>query len=182
MYPGFGGCGTVEKASPKCREAEFCELRVDGVLGSTPEFLQGCGDCRWSPACGRSLGSGVARMGARPRAGRSLAARMDNAAPLGGFGPLVTAYHKDRAGGVADNRIGDAPLDGPPYPPVASATHHDQAYPELVGQGYDLQVHYPQPEVGTGHGSASDLHPPGQLSKQLPRLLFDLLVELAVVA
>src|SRR5215212_6212160 len=121
-------------------------------------------------------------MGARPRAGRSLAARMDNGTPLGGFGPLVPAYHQDRAGSAADNRIGDAPLDGSPYPPVAPATHYDQAYPELLGQGHDIQIHHPQPEVSTGHRSASDLHPPRQLSEQLPRLLFDLFVELVVVA
>ena len=36
MCPGFGGCGTVEKASPKCREAEFYELRIDRILGSSP--------------------------------------------------------------------------------------------------------------------------------------------------
>jgi hypothetical protein len=39
MYPGFGGRGTVEKASPKCREAEFCDLRVDGVLRSSALYL-----------------------------------------------------------------------------------------------------------------------------------------------
>src|SRR5215208_545913 len=37
MCPGFGGCGTVEKASPRCREAAFSEdeLRHNGVLGSS---------------------------------------------------------------------------------------------------------------------------------------------------
>jgi hypothetical protein len=39
-YPGFDECGTVEKASPKCREAEFCELRVDGVIGSSPRVAE----------------------------------------------------------------------------------------------------------------------------------------------
>jgi hypothetical protein len=34
MCPGFGGCGTVEKASPRCREAAFseAELPLYGVL------------------------------------------------------------------------------------------------------------------------------------------------------
>src|SRR5215208_4439235 len=37
MCPGFGGCGTVEKASPRCREAAFSEdeLPLYGVLGSS---------------------------------------------------------------------------------------------------------------------------------------------------
>src|SRR5829696_3073684 len=37
MYPGFGGCGTVEKASPECREAAFSEvgLPIYGVLRSS---------------------------------------------------------------------------------------------------------------------------------------------------
>ena len=47
----------------------------------------------------------------------------------------------------ADNPMGDAPLDGPPYPLVASATHHDQVRPELLGQSHDLQIHLPHPEV-----------------------------------
>jgi hypothetical protein len=35
MCPGFGGCGTVEKASPRCRECGFSEdeLPLYGVLG-----------------------------------------------------------------------------------------------------------------------------------------------------
>jgi hypothetical protein len=36
MCLGFGGCGTVEKASPKRREAEFYELRIDRILGRSP--------------------------------------------------------------------------------------------------------------------------------------------------
>ncbi len=43
MCPGFGGCGTVEKASPKCRENEFCELRLGGVLGSSRLQVSLCG-------------------------------------------------------------------------------------------------------------------------------------------
>src|SRR5215203_1801661 len=37
MCPGFGGCPTVEKASPECREAAFSEvgLLLYGVLGSS---------------------------------------------------------------------------------------------------------------------------------------------------
>src|SRR5215212_6691664 len=33
--PGFGGCSTVDKTSPKCREAEFLEVRLNGVLRSS---------------------------------------------------------------------------------------------------------------------------------------------------
>src|SRR5688500_19383133 len=83
---------------------------------------------------------------------------------------------------MADNRIRDTPLDGPPYPPVTPATHHDQSHPELLGQSHNLQVHLPHPEVRPCYGAPGDLHPPGQLSEQLPGLLFDLLVELAIVA
>jgi hypothetical protein len=32
MCPGFGGCGAVDKISPKCREAAFLEVRLNGVL------------------------------------------------------------------------------------------------------------------------------------------------------
>jgi hypothetical protein len=28
MCPSFGGCGTVEKASPECREGEFSEVHI----------------------------------------------------------------------------------------------------------------------------------------------------------
>jgi hypothetical protein len=31
---------------------------------------------------------------------------------------------------MADNPIGNAPLDGPPYPPMAPATRYDQSHSE----------------------------------------------------
>ena len=46
---------------------------------------------------------------------------------------LLGAYHQHRAGSAADDRIGDAPLDGPPDPTVTPASHNDQAHPELPG-------------------------------------------------
>src|SRR5918997_345538 len=101
---------------------------------------------------------------------------------LGGFDSLVRAYHQHWAGSVADNRIRDTPLDGPPYPPVAPAAHHDQVRSKLLGQGHDLQVHLPHPEVSPCHGAPGDLHPPGLFAEQLPGHLFELLVELAFVA
>jgi hypothetical protein len=33
--PGFGGHGIVEEAPPECLEDRFCELRLNGVLGSS---------------------------------------------------------------------------------------------------------------------------------------------------
>ena len=59
---------------------------------------------------------------------------MDDGVPLGFFGSLVRAYYQDRAGSVADNRIGDAPLEGPPYPPVAPATHDYQVRPSSLAK------------------------------------------------
>jgi hypothetical protein len=35
MCPSLGGCPTIERASPECREVEFCELRPNRVLGSS---------------------------------------------------------------------------------------------------------------------------------------------------
>src|SRR5918994_5348576 len=90
---------------------------------------------------------------------------------------LLRAHHQHWAGSVADNSIGDAPLDGSPYPPMAPATHHDQVRPELLGQSHNLQVHLPHPEVSSGHCAPGHLHPPRLLPQQLPRLLLDLLVE-----
>src|ERR687894_1727283 len=52
-----------------------------------------------------------------------LSTSLQRGRPLEGFGSLVRAYYQDRAGSVVDNPIGDTPLDGPPYPPVAPATH-----------------------------------------------------------
>src|SRR5215212_1248711 len=56
----------------------------------------------------------------------------------GGLGALMRAHHQHRAGGLTDNRIRDAPLDGPPYPATASASHDDHVRLELPGQAYDL--------------------------------------------
>src|SRR5215207_1108112 len=92
---------------------------------------------------------------------------------------LFRAHHQHRATSVADNPIGDSPFDGPPYPPVAPATHHDQVRPELLGQAYNLQVHLPHPEVSPGHCAPGSLHSPGLPSEQLAGQLLDLLVELA---
>jgi hypothetical protein len=41
MCPSLGGCGTVERASPECREVECCELRPNGVLGSSSIIMAG---------------------------------------------------------------------------------------------------------------------------------------------
>jgi hypothetical protein len=56
---------------------------------------------------------------------------------------LLRAHYHHRTGSVVDNPIGDAPLNGSPYPPVAPATHHDQIRPELLGQAYNFKVHLP---------------------------------------
>src|SRR5215203_155457 len=85
-----------------------------------------------------------------------------------------------KTGRVADNRIGDTPFDGPPYPPVAPTTHHDQVRLELLGQNHDLQVHHSHPEVRPGHVPASGLHLPGQPPEYLQRLLLYIVIELAV--
>src|SRR5918993_1820457 len=110
---------------------------------------------------------------------RAISTSLQEGRALEGFGALVRAYYQDRAGSVADNPIGDTPFDDPPYPPMAPATHYDQSHSEFLGQNHNLQVHRPHPEVRPGYGSPSHLHPPGQLSEQLPGLLLDLLVELA---
>jgi hypothetical protein len=57
---------------------------------------------------------------------------------LGDHGILVRAHHQDRAGSVADNRIGNASVDDPLYPVAASTPHDDQVRFQLLGQAHDL--------------------------------------------
>jgi hypothetical protein len=40
MCLGFGGCGTVQKATPEFLEDRFSELRLYGVLGSSPPEIE----------------------------------------------------------------------------------------------------------------------------------------------
>jgi hypothetical protein len=47
---------------------------------------------------------------------RRLSTSLQEDRPLGSFGSLVRVHHQDRAGSVADDHIGNAPLYCPPYP------------------------------------------------------------------
>ncbi len=52
MCPGFGGCGTIEKASPKCLEGGFSEVSQESFK------YQPSGGCAWQRcllAWGRQL-------------------------------------------------------------------------------------------------------------------------------
>src|SRR4028119_583024 len=74
------------------------------------------------------------------------------------------------------------PATVPPATPTPQDSFRRRPRAYMRAPAHPLQVPRPPPEVGAGHGSAGDPHPPGQLPQQLPGLLFDLLVELAVVA
>jgi hypothetical protein len=56
------------------------------------------------------------------------------------LGVLARAHHQDRAGSVADKRIGDASVDDPPCLVAASTPHDDQVRFQLLGQAHDLLV------------------------------------------
>jgi len=53
---------------------------------------------------------------------------------------LVRADHQHGAVGMPDNRIGDTPHQGPPYPAEPPASHDYEACPYLLAQAYDLLV------------------------------------------
>src|SRR5215211_670443 len=95
---------------------------------------------------------------------------------------LLRTDHQNWAVGMAHNRVRDAAHQRSSYSPEPPTAHHDQVRPELLGQGHDLQVHLPHPEVSPGHGAPGGLHPPGLFPEQLPGYRFYLLVELAIVA
>src|SRR5215211_4457018 len=95
---------------------------------------------------------------------------------------LLRTDHQHGAVGMAHNRVRDATHQRSSYSPEPPTTHHDQVRLELLGQSHDLQSHLPHPEVSPCHGSPGSLHPPRLLPEQLPGHLYDLLVELAIVA
>src|SRR5215204_7388831 len=86
------------------------------------------------------------------------------------------------SGHGAQPRVRDATRQRSSYSAEPPTAHHDQVRLELLGQGHDLQVDCPHPEVSPCHGAPSGFHPPGLFPEQLPGLLLDLLVEHAVVA
>jgi hypothetical protein len=65
MCLGFGECGIVEKTPPECPEDRFCELRIDGVLGSSR--------LRALPGSGRRRGHRRARRCGPRASGRRVA-------------------------------------------------------------------------------------------------------------
>src|SRR5215213_10779783 len=83
---------------------------------------------------------------------------------------------------MAHNRVRDAAHQRSSHSAETPTAHHDQVRLELLGQGHDLQIHLPHPEVSPGHGAPGGLHPPGLFPQQLPGHLFYLLVEPAFVA
>src|SRR5215207_7534544 len=83
---------------------------------------------------------------------------------------------------MAHNRVRDATHQRSSYSAEPPTAHHDQVRLELFGQGHDLKVHRPHPEVSPCHGGPGHLHPPGLFPEPLPGLLFYVLVELAIVA
>src|SRR5919107_1674394 len=95
---------------------------------------------------------------------------------------LLRTDHKNWAVGMAHNRVRYAAHQRSSHSPEPPTAHHDQVRLELLGQGHDLQIHLPHPEVSPGHGAPDSLHPPGLFPEQLPGHLFYILVEPAFVA
>src|SRR5215208_3835727 len=95
---------------------------------------------------------------------------------------FVRTDHQHWAVGMAHNRVRYAAHQRSSHSPEPPTTHNDQVRSELLGQGQDLQVHLPHPEVSPCHGAPGHLHPQRLFPEPLLGLLFDLLVELAIVA
>src|SRR5829696_4785802 len=90
--------------------------------------------------------------------------------------------HQHWAVGMAHNRVRYAAHQRSAHSAEPPTPHHDQVRSELLGQGQDLQIHLPHPEVSPCHGAPGGLYPPGLFPEQHPGHLFDLIVEPAFVA
>src|SRR3712207_9194496 len=70
---------------------------------------------------------------------------------------LFCPHDQHRAVGVADDGVRDTAHEGPSDTAQPSAAHHYQPCTYLLGQGDDLFVRFPHPEMGLHYGASVSL-------------------------